>query len=271
MVAAGAHALALLMSGRDWYPGHMVATQQTIRQLAPYLTALVEVVDARAPELTRHRPLAKWAGRTPIIRVLNKADVANPDTTAAWLRWYRNVGVRAEALSAQDQAAVERFKAVIRRALKPPYRLAVVGLPNVGKSTVLNRMVGARRAKTGGKPGLTRGPQWIRVTEGWEWLDLPGVVTPAKSRDWRLQLLGVVPLAPDDAETIAEAVWALYRPNDPADSWLAWGLGRGYLRAGGVVDVQRTADAVIQGFRTGSLGRLSLQAPPAERGAHEPS
>lgn len=249
------------MADRGWYPGHMVATQKTIRELAPYLSAFVEVVDARAPQLTRHQPLAQWVGRTPIIVVLNKSDTANPDVTRQWVAWYHKRGQSAVALTAESSDAQRRLRTAIAQRLKPPYRLSVVGLPNLGKSTVLNRMVGKNRVKTGGKPGVTRGPQWIRLDDGWEWLDLPGVVTPSKSRDWRLKLLGVVPVDPEDAEEIAAQAWRLYHPDSSEEDWLVWGLGRGYLQKGGVVDRQRTADALIIGFRNAALGRMSLEAP----------
>lgn len=249
------------MPGRGWYPGHMVATQKTIREIAPYLSAFIEVVDARAPTLTRHRPLAQWVGKTPVIVVLNKSDTADAGVTEQWVQWYQTSGIAAVALSAESPDATRRLKAVISRSLSAPYRLSVVGLPNLGKSTVLNRMVGKHRVKTGGKPGITRGPQWIRLDDGWEWLDLPGVVTPAKSRDWRLKLLGVVPISAEDAEEIAARTWGLYHPDAGPGDWLAWGLSRGYLQKGGVVDAQRTADAVIGGFRSGVLGRLSLERP----------
>ncbi len=249
------------MSAQGWYPGHMVATQKTIRELAPYLSAFIEVVDARAPELTRHRPLAKWVGHTPIILVLNKSDTAEADCTKRWLARYQAEGIAAAAVSAQSGHSYRELGRVVAATLRPPYRLSVVGLPNLGKSTVLNRMVGKNRVRTGAKPGLTRGPQWIRLEGGWEWLDLPGVVTPSKSRDWRLKLLGVVPVDPNDAEEIAAEVWRLYHPNAGDGDWLQWGRQRGYLSAGGQVDSHRTADALIAGFRSARLGRVSLEEP----------
>lgn len=249
------------MSNRGWYPGHMVATQTTIRELAPYLSAFIEVVDARAPELTRHRPLKQWVGQAPVIVALNKSDTADAATTRAWMAWYKERGVPAVSLNAQTQDAKQRLLQVIAATIGPPYRLAVVGLPNLGKSTVLNRMVGKRRVATGGKPGITRGPQWIRLDNGWEWLDLPGVVTPSKSRDWRLKLLGVVPVDPEDAEEIASRTWQMFHPDAKPADWLFWGQSRGYLIHGGLVDRQRTADAIIAGFRRATLGRISLERP----------
>ena len=250
------------MPSSGWYPGHMVATQKTIRELAPYLSAFIEVVDARAPELTRHGPLHTWVGKAPIILVLNKCDTADGSVTKRWLARYESLGIPAAAVSRQSGHSYAQLGRVVAAALKPPYRLCVVGLPNLGKSTVLNRMVGKNRVRTGAKPGLTRGPQWIRLDDGWEWLDLPGVVTPSKSRDWRLKLLGVVPLNPDEAETIAPRVWELYHSGAPDGEWLSWGRERGYLVRGGQVDAHRTAESLIAGFRSAGLGRKSLEEPP---------
>jgi ribosome biogenesis GTPase A len=259
VVAPLAYSLVVVMA-KSWYPGHMVATQKSIRELAPYLTAFVEVVDARAPELTRHRPLATWVGRTPVVVVLNKADVANSRVTEAWVAWYKERGVAAIPFSAKDSSAPHRLRTVVEARYQPPYRLAVVGVPNVGKSTILNRMVGRHRVRTGGKPGITRGRQWIRVGNGWEWLDLPGVVTPAKSRDWRLKVLGIVAWPADEAEQLADFVWTLVDHGPDAD-WMSWGRRRGYLGRGGAVDVQRTAEALIRSFQAGELGAMSLETP----------
>lgn len=248
---------------RSWYPGHMVATQKIIRELSPYLTAFVEVVDARAPELTRHGPMGAWVGKTPRIVVLNKAELADPATTDAWLRWYRAHGAGAVALTATTPKAGRVLRAAIVERVPAPYRLAVVGLPNLGKSTLLNRMVGKNRVATGAKPGVTRGPQWIRLDGGWEWLDLPGVVTPARSKDWRLKVLGVVPVEPDELEEVAQKAWSWMHqgPLDP-EAWIEWGRRRGFLTSGASVDRHRTAQAVLIGVRDGQFGRRSWEAPP---------
>ncbi len=249
---------------KSWYPGHMVATQKIIRELSPYLTAFIELVDARAPELTRHGPMGTWVGKTPRIVVLNKAELADQTITDAWMRWYRAQGVGAVALTATHPKADRVLRTAITERVSAPYRLAVVGLPNLGKSTLLNRMVGKNRVATGAKPGITRGPQWIRLDGGWEWLDLPGVVTPSRSKDWRLKVLGVVPVAPDEMEDLAEKAWTRMHPNacGEPEAWVEWGRQRGFLTSGAAVDLHRTAQAVLIGVRDGQFGRHSWEVPP---------
>ncbi len=249
------------MAQAKWYPGHMVATQRVIRDLAPYLTAFVEVADARAPEISRHAPMTQWLGRAKRLLLLNKADLAEPSVTQAWVRYYQKQGISALAVTAQDAKARKHVENFISQILQPPFRLAVVGVPNVGKSTILNRMVGKNRVATGAKPGVTRGPQWIRMPGGWEWLDLPGVVTPAHSQDWRLMVLGIVPAAPEERSELADKIWSLLVDEQNPNGWLEWGKGRGYLSPGGGVDAQRAADAVLLAFQNGKLGRLSLDRP----------
>ncbi len=247
---------------QSWYPGHMVATQRTIHELAPYLSAFVEVIDARAPLISRHQPLQQWVGARPSILVLNKADLASQSATTQWIGYFKGRGTPALALTSRNTNAKRHLEQVIRDLLNPPYRLAIVGVPNVGKSTLLNRMVGAHRVATGAKPGMTRGPQWIRMPGGWEWLDLPGVVTPRHSMDWRLKSLGIVPSAAEERFALVEKIWPLITVEGklPSD-WTEWGKNRGFLKAGGVIDEQRTLDAIIVGFQNGKFGRVSLEWP----------
>jgi ribosome biogenesis GTPase A len=240
----------------------MVATQKTIRELAPYVSAFIEVVDARAPLATRHRPLLSWIGRKPLVMVLNKGELADPHVTARWVKGLASDSriLSVVALTATDPGARSVLTRVLSAKLPVPRRLSVVGLPNVGKSTLLNRMVGRNRVATGAKPGLTRGPQWIRPGDGWEWLDLPGVVTPSKTRDWRLKALGVVALTSDEVEEVAEQLSTVIS-EELLGNLETWGRRRGFLVSGGRVDHLRTAQAVLTEFRKGKFGPISLERP----------
>jgi ribosome biogenesis GTPase A len=250
------------MGHSDWRAGHMGHAAETIKRLAPYLTALIEVVDARAPQLTRFGGWQRWAPDCPVLLVLNKEDLADPAVTASWIRYFQARGTAAVALQANRPGGERQVLAALRTlpVAGGQRRAAVVGLPNLGKSTLLNRLIGRHRLRTGDRPGVTRGPQWIRRHD-WDWLDLPGVLTRAQGRDWRLKVLGVVGYPAAEAEALAEEILrrtAWGQASDPVD---AFGQARGFLQRGGVVDRQRAAEAALAAFRDGSLGRWSLEVP----------
>lgn len=250
------------MGVSDWRAGHMGHAAATLKRLRPYLGAVLEVVDARAPSITRYAGLAAWVGDCPRLLVLNKVDVADPAATEAWMAYWRQVGQPAVAVSATSPSTRRTVLAGLNsiRRMAKSQRVAVIGLPNLGKSTLLNRMLGQHRLRTGNRPGVTRGPQWV-LSSGWEWLDLPGVLSHAQGRDWRLAALGAVGYSPEEAEYLAGQVLS---PEDPANAELLdeFGRSRGFLSRGGVVDRSRTAAAVLKAFQTGQLGRTSLEWPP---------
>ncbi len=268
--------------GRGLLAGHMARALRAIRRHLAAVDLVIEVADARAPALTRNPHLARAAGDKARVLVLARADLAAEGATRRWLAHFARQGVRALAVDAVGGAGVERLRALMQeRGQAGPCRAMVVGVPNVGKSSLINRLAGRARAHTGALPGVTRGPQWFRVGEALL-LDLPGVLPPfIRSRETlaRLAALGVVGT---DACPAAEAALVLIeelRRLAPRELELTYGLRselgppeavleeigrrRGCLVAGGRVDLERAGEALLKDFRLGKLGRVTLEEPPA--------
>lgn len=256
------------MGASDWRAGHMGHAAETIKRVARYLTVLVEVADARAPLVTRYDNLAQWIGNCSVLLALNKADLADPAVTERWMAYFAARSVPAVFVQATNQQETKKVLAALQTFVDPTTRqakrAAVIGLPNLGKSTLLNHLAGRNRTRTGNRPGVTRGPQWVREA-GWEWLDLPGVVSRGQGHDWRLKALGTVGWGPEEAEDLASKVLeaaGIGHPGQGVDMLQQWGQAHHLLKAGGAIDRQRTADAVITAFQSGRLGRVSLEYPP---------
>ena len=281
------------MTDIHWYPGHMAKTRRLLGEQLRRVDAVIELCDARAPRSTRNPDLDQLTRGKPRLLVLNKADMAGGDDTSLWLRYFRAEGQecvkftstsgRIRDILAPVECAtypvVERMR--LRGAAKTA-RLIVIGIPNVGKSTFINRIHGGAVAKASDRPGVTRAQQWVKVGEYLELMDTPGMLWP-KLEDQRaarmLAFLGSVRDEVTDLEALAggllqellaiapEAVRARFKlPEAIKDAHpmelleLACG-GRGWLLAGARADITRGAALVLDEFRAGKVGRITLEKP----------
>lgn len=281
----------------QWFPGHMAKTRRMIEANVRLVDLVVEITDARIPQSSRNPELPKWIGQKKRLIVLNKCDAADPKTTARWIVWYQNQGIPAIAVDAKSGKGMEKFLPTVREVLSEeiarrdlrgmagrPLRMMVVGIPNVGKSSFINRSANQRRAKVEDRPGVTIGKQWVTVARDVELLDTPGVLWP-KFEDpavgERLAFTGAVKDQVVDVELLAIRLLAWLHEEypqllqeryklTPADTegkedyelLELVGRKRGMLISGGEIDTLRAATAVLDEYRGGKLGKLSLEAPP---------
>ena len=286
----------------QWFPGHMAKTRRLIQDQVKLVDLVVEITDARIPQSSRNPELDKWVGGKRRLLVLNKCDAADPGITARWLQYYQETGVPAIAVDAKSGKGVGQFLPTVRELLSDvterlarkgmvgrPLRMMIVGIPNVGKSSFINRVAKEKRARVEDRPGVTTGKQWIAVAKDVDLMDTPGVLWP-KFEDpavgEKLAFTGAVKDQIMDVELLAvrllgwlkEEYPALlegrYRltPEDTAgreDYELLELVGRkrGMLISGGEVDTLRAATMLLDEYRGGKLGRLSLEAPPRKEAA----
>ncbi|MGI5839115.1 MAG: ribosome biogenesis GTPase YlqF [bacterium] len=285
------------------FPGHMAKAKRTVAEHIRLVDLVVEVLDARAPRSTVNPDIARLTGQKPRVVVLNKADLADPAVTGRWLKYLRGQGVAAVSVSAAGGQGMKEFGDVMRRLAeparrrlaekgirRPSARAMIVGIPNVGKSRLINRLVGKAAARTGDKPGVTRGKQWVRIGGNFELLDTPGVLCPQLQEETtinNLALLGVIGAGEYDPVAVVLALLAFLAAAAPlvlqkrygldslapvpADNLAALGRKRGCLGPGGSVDTTKAAALIIRDFQTGCLGRLSLDLPPETGTDADPS
>lgn len=283
----------------QWFPGHMAKARRVLQENAPMVDVILEIVDARCPWASSNEDLMKLVAHKPRIKVLNKADLAHGGATRAWVEYYQQQGVLAvpldavkgtgqrEVIAAIREAFAPRLKEWVAKGRKPrPARAMVVGIPNVGKSSAINRLVGHRKAIVGDKPGVTRGKQWVRIGGDVELLDMPGILVPKFEDQWDGVLLASIgaikeevfdqrevagKLLPYFWTKVQEAVtqrWGLKELlEEPQDNLEAIGRARGLIRAGGVVEDEKVAGLILREFREGKLGRISLQEPGVQDAA----
>lgn len=279
----------------------MAKARRHLLQALPQVDAVLEVADARVPVSSRNPDLLQLTRGKPRVLLLSREDLADPVWNRRWVRELRRQGERVWLANLREPRWVAGLTDLLREAVgtkrRPgPLRAMVVGIPNVGKSTAINGLARRRGAKTGGVPGITRGPQWVTGQGGFQWLDTPGLLWPRLDRPATRFALAVTGAIPDTHMDEVEAATALlvfllrYYPRrlearygslqeqaaepeptpgpDPASRATWWlrriGVARRLLAPGGEVDLQRAGAALLQDFRTGRLGRITLERPGEE-------
>lgn len=276
----------------QWYPGHIAKLERQLQEILKPLDVIIELVDARIPYTTWHQDLSdKIRAKKPVLLVLNKADLADPVWTQRWVAYFqkqyplvmpfestRGQG-KGKVIEAVCRLGEEKLSQLEKKGLKRrPLRTGVVGMPNVGKSTLINCLVGQKKAKTGHRAGVTRVTQWVRIHPQVELLDMPGLIPSqlaSVEAGQRLACVYSVGDAAFDEEAILpfflETVERHYpgqlakaldmAPESPI-TMEAIAQRRQCLLPAGEVDLKRTAQGVLKDFRLGRLGRLTLERPP---------
>lgn len=274
----------------NWYPGHMAKTRRLLQDQLRAVDAVIELCDARAPLATRNPDLARLTQGKARILILNKADLADDAQTARWLEHFRREGLTAlrfnsnggkikDILGKIEQAtrpAVERYAA---RGVKKTIRTMVIGIPNVGKSTFINRLYGGAVVKAADRPGVTRANTWVKLGPYLEVLDTPGMLPPRMDDQKSATLLAYLGSIRDeimDTEELAggllqlldqlnpEATRARYKlgenpGTEPHELLEAACRGRGWLMSGGRIDVDRASTLILDEFRAGKTGKITIE------------
>lgn len=276
----------------NWYPGHMAKARRLLVDQLGRVDVVVELCDARIPRASRNPDLNDLVKGKKRILVLGKADLADEKETRAWLSYFRSQGlscmsfdsVRGRAkdvvprIEREAKEAVERLAA---RGVKKTVRVMIVGVPNVGKSTFTNKLNGSAIARTGDRPGVTRSNQWVRITPYLELLDTPGLLWPKIENQQDARALAFVGTINDNImdyqmlaiqllerlmEVKKDAAIARFRLKNPdlrgLDLLEEACRGRGWLMPGGIADIDRGSTVILDEFRAGKLGRLTLQKAP---------
>ena len=276
----------------QWYPGHMTRTRRQMAVSLKQVDAVCEVVDARIPQVSRNPDMDEIAGSKPRILILNRTDLADPEATKQWAAFYRSKGYAVLTTDAKSGAGVAKFSAAVRTLLADKIekwkekgqtgrsvKVMVVGIPNVGKSTFINKVLGRKSAKAADKPGVTRGQQWFRVEGGLELLDTPGILWP-KFEDQKIgEHLALIGSINDEILHVDELAVALIRnlknsyldllekryditiDEDAYDTLKKIAIARKCLQKGELPDVDRASSMLLEDFRSGKLGRITLERP----------
>lgn len=277
----------------QWYPGHMTRTRRQMEADLKNVDGVCELLDARIPLSSRNPDIDSICGTKPRLIILNRMDLADPEATKRWQSYFQGKGLISVATDCKSRQGIAGFAPAVRRMLSEkiardaargmnrPLRIMIVGIPNVGKSTLINQISGRKGAKAENRPGVTRGKQWVSVEGGMLLLDTPGILWP-KFEDPKVGLMlaftGAVKEDVLDSEELAarllELLWRHYpqriaqrygieaEPDTPGYELLTLaGKKRGYLLSRGEIHTERMARVLLDEFRSGKLGRFTLEEP----------
>jgi ribosome biogenesis GTPase A len=254
----------------QWYPGHMAKAMRRLSEDMHAIDVVVEVTDARVPLAGTNPTLSKIAGNRPRLLVLSREQLADPAKTAAWLAYFDACGRAAIAVDAKDRFGVARLRTAFEAlgAGRRSARAIVLGIPNAGKSTIINAIVGRNVARAEDRAGVTRARQWFRVGTGLEIMDTAGILVPridTAESQWKLALVGAVPRARFDAEDV---VTRFYRHALALDAGSelqdleTFATSRGFYSRGTVLNTHNASWAYIKSWSDGKFGRMTLESPP---------
>lgn len=284
------------MQNIQWFPGHMTKTKRQIQASLKLVDAVAEIIDARIPVSSRNPDLDSIIQNKHRVVLMNKCDMADPSSTQKWINYFKNNGIVAIPIDCKTGRGINKFVSSVNEVLKekiekqkakgllnPTVRVMIVGIPNVGKSTFINRISKNRKAKAEDKPGVTRGNQWFTINKGFEVLDTPGVLWPKfedKIVGERLAFTGAVKDQIMDTELLAMRLLDFLKveknpifverfklQNEPIENIESYelleliGRKRGMLISGGEIDTERAAIMLLDEYRSAKLGKYTFELP----------
>ncbi|MBP2640132.1 MAG: rbgA [Firmicutes bacterium] len=277
----------------NWYPGHMAKASRMIREQLKLVDVVIELLDARIPLSSANPVIEEIIAGKPRIVALNKADLADPRNTELWLSFFRGKGIDAIAVNSiggkgckelivqTEKAAQSKLQSLAAKGVRPrAVRAMILGIPNVGKSSLINRLRGSAVARTADKPGVTRGKQWIKISKNLEILDTPGVLWPKledQEAAFRLAATGAINDEVFDREEVVNKLVSILRIDYLTQFVSRYriiinaemtnqqvleqiGIRRGCLRSGGLIDVENAGRILLTEFRAGLLGPITLDS-----------